>query len=164
VPPQPTPVPPGPVQDYQTQIPDQLFVGDYDGPGSGQYHQRSASWVYGQGTPYHTMTANFQLERGGQAEGPATLEIVGLDGENPIKNRMSIVLNGVTIYEGPNPLPNDSGRSGPGNWGSAVFPIAGDILQSENTLVIRNLEPADCTTCPKYVMVDYLVISYRARP
>jgi serine/threonine-protein kinase len=165
-PPAATPEPPPPAaQDFSVEIPDEWFAGDYD-QGSGRYHGRTASWVYGQGTAYHTMTASFQLTHQGQAVGPATLQLVGLDGENPIKNRMRIVLNGVTIHEGPNPLPNDEccGPSGPGNWGSAVFEFAGEILSRNNSLVISNLEPADCTTCPKYVMVDYGVLEYRARP
>jgi len=79
---------------------------------------------------------------------------------------MSIVLNGVTIYEGPNPLPNDEccGPSGPGTWGSAVFEFPGNLVHLDNSLVVTNLEPADCTTCPKYVMVDNAVLEYRARP
>ena len=171
VPPQPTPgpsiqpptAPPPSPQDVTVEIPDEWFVGDY--PRS-RYHGRSASWVYGQGTPFHTMTAHFPLTHAGQPQGAATLQIVGLDGENPIKNQMSISLNEVTIYEGPNPLPDDEccGPSGPGNWGSAVFEFPGELLRADNTLVISNLELADCTTCPKYVMVDYATLEYRARP
>ncbi len=82
------------IQDIRVEIPDELFVGDYD-QANGRYHGRSASWVYGQGTPYHTMTADFQLTHRGQAEGIARLQIVGLDGENPVKNRMSIALTDV---------------------------------------------------------------------
>jgi len=162
--PQPPTAPPPAPQDVHAEIPDQAFVGDYD-QGNGRYHGRTAAWVYGQGTPYHTMTARFQLTHQGQAVGVATLQLVGLDGENPIKNRMSIVLNGVTIYEGPNPLPNDEccGPSGPGNWGSAAFEFPAELLQQDNSLVISNLESADCTTCPKYVMIDYAVVEYRAQ-
>ena len=53
--------------------------------------------------------------------------------------------------------------SGPGDWGSAVFNIPRDVLQSENVLTITNLEPSDCTGCPKFVMVDFFVVTYRAR-
>jgi hypothetical protein len=122
--------------------------------------------VYGQGTPYDTMTARFRLDEVGQFGRRASLEIVGLDGDNPRKNQISIAINGVTIYAGPNPLPNDEccGPSGPGNWGSAVFDVPGEILRRNNSLVISNLEPGDCTQCPNYVMVDYADLEYRVRP
>jgi hypothetical protein len=122
--------------------------------------------VYGQGTPYHTMTARFELTHEGQVRPRASLEIVGLDGDHPNKSLISIVLNGVTIYAGSNPLPNDfcCGPSGPGNWGSAVFDVPGEILRPNNRLVISNLDPNDCTQCPHYVMVDYAELNYRVRP
>ena len=164
--PQPTPTAPPPVRDVSVRLADRFFVGDYDGPGSGQYHGRSASWVYGQGTPYHTMTLRFRLTEDGQFGRRATLRVVGLDGESPHKNRMSIVLNGEPIYVGPSPLPNDvcCGRSGPGNWGSAVFEFPGDLLRRDNSLSVINLEASSCTHCPSYVMVDYAVLEYRVRP
>lgn len=164
--PAPTLTPRPPAEDVSVRIPNRLFEGDYDGPGSGRYHGRTASWVYGQGTPYHTMTARFRLDHEGQVRPRASLEIVGLDGENPRKNRIAVVLNGVTIFEGPNPLPNDDccGPSGPGNWGSVTFPVAGDILRRNNELSISNLEPGECTLCPNFVMVDYAELDYRVRP
>jgi hypothetical protein len=164
--PEPTPTPPPPVRDVSVRIADRFFVGDYDGPGSGRYHGRSASWVYGQGTPYHTMTLRFRLTDDGQVSRRASLQVVGLDGESRHKNRMSIVLNGSPIYKGPSPFPNDvcCGRSGPGNWGSAVFEFPGELLRRNNSLSVINLEPSDCTHCSFYVMVDYAVLEYRVRP
>lgn len=163
--PEPTPEPP-PVRDVSFRLADRFFVGDYDGPGSGSYHDRSASWVYGQGTPYHTMTLRFRLTDDGQIGRRASLTFVGLDGESAHKNRIAIVLNGEPIYVGPSPLPNDvcCGRSGPGNWGSAVFEFPGELLRRNNSLSVSNLEASDCTTCPVYVMVDYAVLEYRVRP
>ena len=111
------------------------------------------------------MTADFSLEQPGEITGRASLEIVGLDGENERHNLVRIELNGVTLYEGPNPLPNDTccNGTGPGNWGSAVFDVPRGVLETDNVLAITNLEPTDCTGCPKFVMVDYVVVSYRAR-
>jgi serine/threonine-protein kinase len=169
----PTPLPtaaptaaPAPTTSTLTaRIPNRLFVGDYDGPTAGRYHGRSASWVYGQGTSYATMTAHFSLDFRGDTTGRATLRIVGLDGDDPAKQPISIAINGVTIYEGADPLPNDfcCGPSGPGNWGSATFRFAADILRRNNTLTITNLGPSDCTVCPKYVMVDYADLDFRVR-
>jgi eukaryotic-like serine/threonine-protein kinase len=168
VPPAPTPAPTEPAGgtpvQHSERLPDSAFRGDYPGPA--RYHGRTASWVYGQGTPYSTMTASFQLPSGGQAQGEARVTLVGLDGENPAKNEMSVVLNGVELYRGPNPLPNDTccGGSGPGNWGAVAFVIPADLLARNNTLTISNLEPNDCTTCPKFVMIDYVDFEYVAPP
>jgi hypothetical protein len=157
----PTPIPPPAPSVASRRIPDSRFVGDF--PGDDTYHGRTASWVYGQGTPYNTMTAAFALDSPATPGGTARLELVGLDGENPVKNVIRVVLNGTTLYEGPNPLPDDfcCGGSGPGNWGSAVFEFPAELLSAQNTLSIANLEPNDCTMCPKFVMIDYAVISYR---
>ncbi len=163
--PEPTPEPIPGSQQVSVRIPDRLFEGDYDGRGSGRYHGRTASWVYGQGTAYHTMTASFSIDRDGRIARRARLTIVGVDGENERKNQTAVLLNGVTLYEGPNPLPNDDccGRSGPGNWGSVEFRVPGDILRRNNELTIINLEPSDCVFCPVFVMVDYAVLEYRVQ-
>jgi len=156
---------PATTETFSLRIPDGWFVGDYDGPGSGTYHGRTASWIYGQGTPYESMTAEFELEYDGTLGRRATLQLTGLDGDDPAKHMISIVLNGTTIYEGPDPLPNDDccGPSGPGNWGSALFEFSGELLQHHNSLTITNLEPGDCTMCPNYVMIDYAIIEFRVR-
>jgi hypothetical protein len=160
------PTPPAPVlSEYSVRIPDGRFLGDFTDQDNGIYHGRTASWIYGRGTPYSTMTAQFTLDQPGEIVGRGSLEIVGLDGENERHNAVRIELNGVTLYEGPDPLPNDTccNGTGPGNWGSAVFDIPRDVLQSENVLAITNLESSDCTGCPKFVMVDFFVVSYRAK-
>ena len=140
-------------------------MGDYDGPTSGTYHGRTASWVYGQGSGYSTMTATFSADYQGSPRGQATLTIVGLDGDNPAKQPISIAVNGVTIYQGADPLPNDfcCGPSGPGNWGSATFQFSAGILGHNNMLSITNLADSSCTTCPVYVMVDYADLEFRVR-
>jgi hypothetical protein len=145
------------------RIPDRLFLGDYNGSGSGTYHGRTATWIYGQGTPYSAMTAQFELEQTRAAIGQASLTIVGLEGAEPEKQSISIVLNGETIYEGPDPLPNDfsAGPSGPGNWGSATFKFPANILKRNNELTITNLTASDCTLCSDFVLIDYALIKYR---
>jgi hypothetical protein len=157
---EPTPAPPPPASTVVVRVPNSRFVGDY--PDDGRYHGRTASWVYGQLTPYNTMTATFDLTEPASSQ-RATIEVVGLDGENPAKNDVRFVLNGVTLYEGPNPLPNDTccGDSGAGNWGSVSFRVPSSLLARNNEFSVSNLEPNDCTQCPKFVMVDYVEISYR---
>ena len=158
----PTPQPTPQLSTIRVRIQDDVFLGDYNGAGSGTYHGRTATWIYGQGTPYHTMTATFDLGQTGRATGQATLRIVGLEGSEAGKQRIAIVLNGTTIYEGRDPLPNDfgTGPSGPGNWGSASFEFKASLLQRTNLLSITNLTQADCTTCPDFVLIDYVVVEY----
>ena len=162
--PQPTQRPPA--EQVRVRLSDELFVGDYDGRGSGSYDGRTVSWVYGQGTPYHTMSADFRLPRRGELGRRASLVIVGIDGGDEGKSRIAIAINGVTVYEGRNPLPDDEGGDDaePIEWGRAVFRVPGEILRRNNTISISNLEPAGCTLCPTFVMLDYAVLEYRIRP
>ena len=135
--PQPTPQPTPELSTIKVRIQDDAFVGDFNGAGSGDYHGRTATWIYGQGTPYHTMTAQFELDQAGDAVRRATLRIIGLEGSEPPSSEIAIVLNGTTIYEGRDPLPNDfaPGPTGPGNWGSETFEFSADLLQRNNELV-----------------------------
>jgi len=146
------------------RIDDGQFAGAFGGRRSNRYLGRSASWVYGQGTQWHTMTANFKLRLQGELTRRATLTLVGMDGENPGKNRIAVTLNGEVIYRGRNPLPNDQCCEEPGNWGSATIDFPASLLRRNNTVSITNLEPDDCTRCPVYVMVDYVELTYRFRP
>jgi len=147
----------------ELRIPEWWFLGDYNGWGSGDYHGRRATWIYGQGTPYSAMTAKFELEQTAAAFGQASLTIVGLEGSEPEKQTISIALNGETLYEGEDPLPNDfaPGPSGEGNWGSATFKFPADILKRNNELTITNLTDSSCTLCSDFVLFDYGLIKYR---
>lgn len=111
------------------------------------------------------MTAGFSVQRAGTVRGDATLGLVGIDAEDPGKQPIIIALNGVAIYEGLDPLPNDfcCGPSGAGNWGSAEILFPGSLLQSSNTLSVTNLDPSDCTFCPTFVMIDSAQVTYVAR-
>jgi eukaryotic-like serine/threonine-protein kinase len=162
----PQPTAPPATQTLSVRIPDQLFVGDYNGPGSGTYKGRTASWVYGQDTSYSTMTAAFALDYAGSPTGRAQLTLVGMDAENPAKQMVAISINGTVIYQGPDPLPNDfcCGPSGPGNWGSATITFPSDLLKHHDTLTVTNLDPGTCTLCPNYVMVDYAELQFRVAP
>jgi eukaryotic-like serine/threonine-protein kinase len=158
-PPTPTPAP-EPLPGNTIALEDTAFAGGYT-RSNGLYHGRSAHWVYGQGTQYSTMSATFNVDN--PPAGPAVLTIVGIDSEDKAKTPMNITLNGVVIYEGPNPLPNDnsSGPNGPGNWGSFTWPIGPGVLQpGANTLSITNLDPSPKINFPIFIMVDYASISW----
>jgi hypothetical protein len=111
------------------------------------------------------MTASVRIDRSGSIDGQATLRLVGLDSEEASKNPIRVVLNGTVIYEGPNPLPNDTccNGEGQGNWGVASFRFSSGLLERDNDITITNLDPGSCTYCPNFVMVDYGELSYRVR-
>ena len=79
---------------------------------------------------------------------------------------MRVTINGRTIYQGGNPLPNDHccGSDGPGNWGSVWVRISDGVLkQGTNTVSITNLDPSDRTYYPIFVMVDRASVTYQGR-
>lgn len=128
------------------------------------YHGRTATWVYGQGTRFHTMTATAQIR--GEPVGPARFTVVGIDSEDEPKTPMRLTINDILIYEGPNPLPNDDccGNRGPGNWGGVTFELPPGILRSGNNRIsITNLDPSDEIFLPIFVMVDRAVLEFRSR-
>src|SRR5207253_1921394 len=119
----------------------------------GLYHGRTARWVYGQGTPYSSMTANFRIDT--TPTGTASLMIDGLDSEDPAKTPIQITINSSVIYLGLNPLPNDdnSGVNGPGNWGQYTWQFDASVLrQGSNSVTIANLSPSDKINYPLFFM------------
>lgn len=163
----PTDTPPEPVP-TDTALPsnegglildDNNFVGGFtrnDG-----YHGRTAQWVYGQGTDYHTMQATFTVSE--RPRGQGSLTLLGMDSEDEKKTPMRVTINDSVIFEGPNPLPNDneSGPQGEGNWGWAGWKIPNKVLQEgQNTLSITNLDPSDRTNYPIFIMIDQVNITW----
>ena len=127
----------------------------------GMYHGRTAHWIYGQGTPYHTMTTSFNIDN--PPTGEAKLQINGVDSEDSAKTPIRITINNTVIYEGPDPLPDDTtnGPNGPGNWGLYTWRVnPGVFVQGQNTLTIDNLSPSDKVNYPLFFMLDYAVISW----
>lgn len=177
-PPPPTDTPPPPVIPTDTAEPvveptpvqggaggsvaleDADFIGGYFRQ-DGLYHGRTATWVYGLGTQYSTMTALFNINSA--PEGQATLTVIGVDSEDTAKTPISIVMNGVEIYVGGNPLPNDfsTGVFGAGNWGAAQWVIPAGLLQpGTNTLTITNLSNTSHINAPPFFMLDSATITW----
>lgn len=141
-------------------IDDGSFTGGYTNANH-LYHNVTARWVYGQGTRYNTMTARFSLDKA--PKGAAQLTMVALDSEDAARTPVLIALNETEILNGPNPFPDDnnSGPSGPGNWGTYTWDLPSRTLKKgENTLTIANLSSSSCTNCPSFFMVDNVVISW----
>jgi hypothetical protein len=140
-------------------IEDSALIGGFRNPGQSIYRGRSATWVYGTGTAYSTMTAQFEL--GGQPAA-GTLTITGLTSEN-WRPQIAILINDREIYRGPSPFAQDPKTpdliDGAAPWDDRAFPIPAGVLRSgPNTLAIRNLEPTDTINQPPWAMVDRVTI------
>jgi hypothetical protein len=138
---------------------DGAFAGGYRNPGSSLYRQRSATWAYGAGTAYSTMTARFDLA---DAPGAGALTVTGLTSEN-WRPQIAILVNDRQIFRGQSPFPQDPGTpdviDGTAAWGELSFPIPAGVLRAgANTLTIRNLENIDKINQPPWVMVDRATI------
>ncbi len=121
------------------------------------YGGRSATWIYGTGTPYSTMQARVVLET--QPRGTAVLAIEGMDSEDQAKTAIQITVNDVEIFNGPNPLPNDDIPLKTGTWSDAVFRFNAAILRpGTNVIRISNLKPGRFSL-PPFFMLDYAVLS-----
>jgi hypothetical protein len=139
---------------------DTAFTGGFSSPSV--WKGRTARWVYSQRTEYSRMQAEFDLEGEPDDGGEATLTLFGMDSENPPRTLTRIEINGATIFENPNPLPDDTNDlEDNGNWGSATITFPASVLQQgSNTIAITNLENTGGFSLPPFFMLDRLTISY----
>jgi predicted Ser/Thr protein kinase len=152
-PPLPTVVaaPPEPVGGT-TRLEDTSFSGGWRNRGASIYGGRSATWVYGQGSGYATMTASFVANR---SSGTATLRIVGMDSEDGAKTPMRVTINDVVIFEGSNPLPNDDLPLESGRWDVLELGFDAALLQDgTNTVALTNLGNGS-VGLPPFIALDY---------
>ncbi|MBV9788453.1 MAG: hypothetical protein JOZ51_09790, partial [Chloroflexi bacterium] len=120
------------------------------------YGGRSATWIYGSGTSYSTMTAAVTLDR--QPQGTAVLRVEGMDSEGRAKTPIVITVNGREIFRGANPLPDDDLPLETGTWASASWNFDPALLQpGSNTIQIRNLAEG-AVGRPPFFMLDYAVV------
>lgn len=115
------------------------------------------------------MGANFVIpdEPVGDGFGDAVLRMVGYDSEGKYKTQVRIDINGSTVYEGDNPLPNDFFPYNPdeGNWGHADITFPAYYLQrGTNEITITNLEPEGDFGQPPFVMLDHATITFNPTP
>ena len=104
------------------------------------------------------MSATF--DAGAPAPGTATLVIEGMDSEDRAKTPMRIAINGVVLFEGPSPFPNDDIPLQSGRWSALQLQFDGAILNTgANTLTITNLVPGSVGGAP-FVAVDYAVVRF----
>ena len=107
------------------------------------------------------MQAAFDVS--GQPAGTADLTVEGMDAEDRGKTPISIRVNGVEIYSGPNPLPDDDMPLESGNWGSYTWSFDASLLRpGRNVISISHLE-SGAFSLPPWFMLDYATVSYETR-
>jgi hypothetical protein len=156
---EPTPLPPvdqAPLSlEYSAiRLEDTDWSGGFGGAnGQQRYGGRSATWIYGQGTGYETMRTAFDVD--GPLQGSARLTVEGMDSEGRAKTEISILINDVEIYTGPNPLPDDDIPLETGTWAAYTWEFDASLLQpGRNVIVISNLSPG-AFSLPPFFMLDY---------
>ncbi len=158
---EPRPAPPRPTappaaRGATVRLEDTNFNGGFRNSGASIYGGRTATWVYGQGSGYSTMAATFNV--GAPGPGTATLTIEGMDSEGPAKTPMRVALNGATLYQGFDPLPDDDMPVATGNWGELALQFDAALLNAgANTITITNLAPGP-KGLPPFVALDYALV------
>jgi hypothetical protein len=126
--------------------------------GSNVYGGRTAAWIYGSSTQYHTMQATFVLTA--QPSGTAELSIEGMDSEGGTKTPIGISVNGSEIFSGPNPLPDDDLPLESGTWATHTWRFDAALLRpGENVIAISNLAPGAFSR-PPFFMLDYAQVRF----
>jgi serine/threonine-protein kinase len=137
---------------------DSDWQGGYRRAAGRTYGGRTATWIYGTSTEWSSMQAGFDLAA--QPAGIATLTIEGMDSEDRLKTPISILVNGVEIFNGPNPLPNDDQPLESGTWASFVWSFDAQLLHpGHNDIQIKNLA-SGAFSLPPFFMLDYADLAY----
>lgn len=148
---------PGPYAGGELTIDDAAWQGGFRNAAG--YAGRSAVWIYAAGSGYDVMGVRFELAT--RPAGPAELLVVGMDSEGPRKTEIVIAVNGQTIFNGENPLPDDDfdvANVDTGTWGEHRFAFDSAILRAgANEIVILNRSPGQPGQ-PPFFMLDYAVL------
>lgn len=144
------------------RLEDDVWQGSYRrSGGSSVYGGRSATWIYGVGTDYSAMQAQFEVV--GQPRGTADLRVEGMDSEGAAKTRIQITINGTPIFDGPNPLPDDDQPLDSGTWATAAWSFDAALLQpGTNVVQVINRSPGQFSR-PPFFMLDYAEIRYQTQ-
>jgi eukaryotic-like serine/threonine-protein kinase len=155
---EPEPLPPEP---EVLRLEDPAWQGAYRrGSGNTFYGGRSAAWIYGTNSGYSTMQAVFDLGSP-PAPGQAVLRIEGMDSEDEPKTPISIRVNDVEIFNGPNPLPNDQLPIDVGLWGSYDWPFDSALLRPGQNVVSISVLVEGAVGRPPWFMLDYADVIYQ---
>jgi len=112
---------------------------------------RYAVWIYGKKTPFSSMRAPFRLTA--QPKGSAELIIHGQDDDKEEVTGIEILVNGKSIFRGP----NGCAKKG---WSTRRFRLAPAILRAGgNAITIRNLEDSSAFAA-RWFMVSGCAIRF----
>jgi hypothetical protein len=123
----------------------------------GRLYGRQTVALYGDGTGYSSGTLTFEVAA--PPAGPLTLILTGLDDESATHCGLTVILNGVTIFDGPTTFPNtpasDHGVGGSDRyWDQMQLTIPpGTLLAGTNTLTLQNTTPARALGVP-YILIS----------
>ena len=134
------------------RLEDTAWTGSWRNRGESVYGGRTATWIYGAGTRWNSMQATFDLPSA--VSGTAHLAVEGMDDEWDAKTEIEISVNGTSIFNGPNPLPNDDQPLDQGTWATHRFPFDATLLRTgSNTITIVVRTPGTFGQ-PPFFMID----------
>lgn len=133
--------------------------GAYQRP-EGRLYGRRAVTLYGTGSGFDQGVWTFTAET--LPDVPLVMSFIGLDDSLPEHTNLQVLLNGVTVFAGPNTFPNvpddDNGEGGADRyWARMSIPIPAATLKiGPNTLTLRNTSPWQGALGNPYLLINDL--------
>lgn len=124
---------------------------------------RTEQALYGVGSTFNQATVTFNLDR--VPTGKPVLRITGLDDELAAHCNFEVLLNGTSIFNGPNTFPNvqsnDTGLGGKDRyWGDMTIAVPASAFKAgPNTLVLRNTTPWSGQLGVPYILINVLSVT-----
>jgi hypothetical protein len=121
---------------------------------------RTEKALYGAGSDNNQATINFKLDRA--PTGKPVLRLTGLDDERAAHCNFEVLVNGVSIFNGPNTFPNvpntDTGVGGEARyWDDMMLPVPASALKAgSNTILLRNTTPWNGSLGIPYILINTL--------
>jgi hypothetical protein len=148
-----------PEDDPIAELEDEDFEGYFDRNGS--CYTRQSMLLYGQGSGVDTATAVFEIDDD-TAGTSLVITVSGLDDEIDQHERLRVVLNGQTIWEGQPPFanaPQPGSCQGPADWRVIALRLdTSALLQQENLLQLQNIESDGEIGRPPWILIDEVAI------
>jgi serine/threonine-protein kinase len=119
---------------------------------------RTEKALYGAGSDYNQATINFKLDLA--PAGKPVLQLSGLDDERAAHCNFEVLVNGVSIFNGPNAFPNvpntDTGVGGGDRyWATMTLPVPASALKAgSNTIILRNTTPWNGSLGIPYILIN----------
>ncbi len=121
---------------------------------------RTEKALYGAGSDYNQATITFNLARA--PTGKPVLRLTGLDDELATHCNFEVLVNGVSIFNGPNSFPNvpntDTGVGGKDRyWDDMTIAVPASVLKAgSNTILLRNTTPWRGSLGVPYILINKL--------